>query len=166
MTETETSLTQNSLPVDPDIDVDDPRRSNRPVHLHRRYLGIVALGGALGTAARDAISTALPAQNGVSWSIFWINITGALLLGVLLESLARRGPEEGRRRILRLLLGTGVLGGFTTYSTLATSTAALFLAHRDLTGTGYALLTVLAGAVATGAGIAIASRLHSRKDTA
>ena len=94
MTETETSLTQNSLPVDPDIDVDDPRRSNRPVHLHRRYLGIVALGGALGTAARDAISTALPAHNGVSWSIFWINITGALLLGVLLESLARRGPDR------------------------------------------------------------------------
>lgn len=92
----------------------------------------------------------------MSWAIFWINIAGALLLGVLLEHLAHRGPDEGRRRTLRLLLGTGVLGGFTTYSTLATSTAVLFLAGRGLAGTGYALLTVLAGAIATGSGLAIA----------
>jgi fluoride exporter len=93
----------------------------------------------------------------VSWSIFWVNIVGALLLGVLLEALAHRGPDEGRRRTLRLLLGTGVLGGFTMYSTLAESTAALFLNGRGLAGTGYALLTVLAGAVATATGLVVAS---------
>ncbi len=38
------------------------------------------------------------------------------MLGALLESLARRGPDEGRRRAIRLLVGTGGLGGFTTYS--------------------------------------------------
>ncbi|PZP66844.1 MAG: hypothetical protein DI592_23690, partial [Stenotrophomonas maltophilia] len=57
--------------------------------------------------------------------------------------------DAGRRRVLRLLLGTGVLGGFTTYSTLAESTAALFLDGHGLAGTGYALLTVLSGAIAT-----------------
>ena len=153
---TDTHLPDGQLPPDPDIDANDPERIDRPVHLRWRYLGVVALGGAIGTAARDGLSTAFPAQQEVSWAIFWINIAGALLLGVLLEHLAHRGPDEGRRRTLRLLLGTGVLGGFTTYSTLATSTAVLFLAGRGLAGTGYALLTVLTGAIATGSGLAIA----------
>lgn len=164
-TPTDLEATGSRLPDDPDIDVDDPSRRQRSVHLRWRYLGIVAAGGAVGTAARDAISNALPAQGGVAWSIFWINIAGALLLGVLLETLAHRGPDEGRRRSLRLLLGTGVLGGFTTYSTLATSTAELFLARHGLAATGYALLTVLAGAVATAVGITVAGRLRPRTDS-
>ncbi|MBA8792876.1 CrcB protein [Friedmanniella endophytica] len=152
----DTDLLDGQLPPDPDIDADDPEPGARPVHLRWRYVGAVAVGGTVGTAARDGLSTAFPAEHEVSWAIFWINIAGALMLGVLLEHLAHRGPDEGRRRTLRLLLGTGVLGGFTTYSTLATSTAVLFLGGRGLAGTGYALLTVLAGAIATGLGLAIA----------
>ena len=152
----DTDLPEGQLPPDPGINANGPERIAPPVHLQWRYLGVVALGGAIGTAARDGLSTAFPAQQEVSWAIFWINIAGALLLGVLLEHLAHRGPDEGRRRTLRLLLGTGVLGGFTTYSTLATSTAVLFLDGRGLSGTGYGLLTVLAGAIATGSGLAIA----------
>jgi len=153
---TDTTMPDDQLPTDPDVQVGDPARTMRPVHLRWRYLGLVALGGAAGTALRDLISTAFPAHHGVSWAIFWINITGALLLGVLLEALAHRGPDAGRRRTLRLLVGTGVLGGFTTYSTLAVSTAGLFLDGRALAGTGYALLTVLAGAVATAIGLTVA----------
>lgn len=161
---TRTDQPDDRLPSDPDIEVDDaPQKgTSRPVHLHWRYLGIVALGGTIGTAARDLVSGAFPAHNGVSWSIFWINVTGALLLGVLLETLARRGADEGRRRTLRLLLGTGVMGGFTTYSTLAVSTAELFLGGRALAGTGYALLTVLSGAAATAVGLLLASWLRPR----
>lgn len=154
------------LPPDPDVDVDDPGPVARPVHLRWRYLGIVAVGGAVGTAARDGLSSAFPADHGVSWSIFWINIAGALLLGLLLEHLAHRGPDEGRRRTQRLLLGTGVLGGFTTYSTLATSTALLFLDGRGLTGAGYALLTVVAGAIATGIGLVVAGWVRPTGATA
>jgi CrcB protein len=149
-------MPDDQLPPDPDVDVSDPVPVMRPVHLRWRFIGLVALGGAIGTLLRDIISGAFPADGGVSWSIFWINITGALLLGMLLEALAHRGPDEGRRRTLRLLLGTGVMGGFTTYSTLAESTAALFLDGRGLAGTGYALLTVLAGAIATGLGLVVA----------
>ena len=156
-----------SEPVGIDPDIDDGSLSPstsatpRPVHLRWRYLGLVAVGGTIGTAAREAISTAFPAQQGVSWAVFWINVAGALLLGLLLEHLARRGADTGHRRTMRLLLGTGVLGGFTTYSTLATSTAVLFRDGRGLDGTGYALLTVLSGAVATGVGIAVAGRIRS-----
>ncbi|KQO60066.1 hypothetical protein ASF23_15295 [Curtobacterium sp. Leaf261] len=136
------------------------------MHLRWRFLGVVAVGGALGTAARDALSGLFPAQHGVSWAIFWINVAGALLLGLLLEHLAHRGPDEGRRRTMRLLLGTGVLGGFTTYSTLATSTALLFLDSRGLVGAGYGLLTVLVGAAATALGLVVAGLLRPRGGTA
>lgn len=163
---TDTPMPDEQLPPDPDVDVSDPGPVMRPVHLRWRYVGLVALGGFIGTALRDFISAAFPADAGVSWSIFWINIIGALLLGVLLEALAHRGPDEGRRRTLRLLLGTGVLGGFTTYSTLAESTAALFLDGRGLVGTGYALLTVLAGAVVTAIGLVIARWFRPKGDRA
>src|SRR5699024_11239433 len=53
---------------------------------------------------------------------FLANISGAFLLGLLVESLSRRGADHGRRRDLRLLLGTGLLGGYTTYSALANDT--------------------------------------------
>lgn len=165
-TRTDTPMPDDQLPPDPDVDVSDPRPVMRPVHLRWSYLGLVALGGFVGTALRDIISTLWPVDAGVSWSIFWINIVGALLLGVLLEALAHRGPDEGRRRALRLLLGTGVLGGFTTYSTLAESTAALFRDGHGLAGTGYALLTLIAGAVATAIGLAVAGWFRPRTVTA
>jgi len=154
------SMPGDRLPPDPDVHASDPRTVMRPVHLRWRYLGIVALGGAVGTALRDVISTLLPADHGVSWAVFWINVTGAFLLGVLLEALAHRGPDEGRRRVLRLLLGTGVMGGFTTYSSLAEATGALFLDGHGLAGTGYALLAVLVGAVATALGLVVAGRFR------
>ena len=165
-TRTDTPMPDDQLPPDPDVDVSDPATTMRPVHLRWRYVGLVAVGGAGGTALRDVISSVLPADGGVSWSIFWINITGALALGVLLEALAHRGPDAGRRRVLRLLLGTGVLGGFTTYSTLAESTAALVLDGHGLAGTGYALLTVLSGAIATACGLVVAGWFRPRTEEA
>ena len=125
-TRTDTPMPDDQLPPDPDVDVSDPATTMRPVHLRWRYVGLVAVGGAGGTALRDVISSVLPADGGVSWSIFWINITGALALGVLLEALAHRGPDAGRRRVLRLLLGTGVLGGFTTFSEFSLEAALLY----------------------------------------
>ncbi|MFD2338707.1 fluoride efflux transporter FluC [Clavibacter michiganensis subsp. tessellarius] len=150
------------MPDDPDVDVDDPTTSPQPVHLRWRYLGLVALGGTVGTGARETISYVFPAADGVSWAIFWINVTGALLLGLLLEHLAHRGPDEGRRRTTRLLMGTGALGGFTTYSALASSTAALILDDHALVGAGYALLTVVTGALATTIGLVTARALRPR----
>lgn len=156
-TRTNSPSPDDQLPLDPDIEVAGSTPIMRPVHRRWRYIGLVAAGGFAGTAIRELLSTIYPAEAGISWSIFWINITGAFLLGILLEALAHRGPDDGGRRALRLLLGTGVLGGLTTYSTLAESTAALFLEGRGLDGTGYALLTVLSGAIATGYGLSVAS---------
>lgn len=84
---------------------------SRPVHRHKRFLALVAVGGALGTALRELLSLLVPAIDGVAVVIVGINLLGALALGVLLEALVRSGPDEGRRRAIRLFVGTGCSAG-------------------------------------------------------
>ena len=81
--------------------------------------GLVALGGAAGSLARWWVSLVLPAGSGWSWATFAVNASGAFLLGLLLEALTRPGRERRGAHTARMLLGTGLLGGFTTYSTFA-----------------------------------------------
>lgn len=156
-------------PIDPDLDAPaEPTGpaggTARPQHLRWTSIGLVAAGGTLGAALREALVLLLPATGRFDTVIFCINLSGALALGVLLEALLRGGPEDDRRRHLRLLLGTGVLGGYTTYSTLATETARLVGDGEPLIAALYSLATVLLGALATWAGIALASRRHAAPD--
>ena len=152
-----------ALPLDPDLEAaESASGAARPIHLRPAALLLVFVGGTLGTAAREALSLAFPPLDGIPYAIFGINVTGALLLGVLLESLVSRGPNHGGRQRLRLLLGTGVLGGFTTYSALATDAAHLIGSGSVVVGVAYGVGTVLIGAAATGVGIAIASAAHRR----
>lgn len=137
----------------------------RPVHMRLSYLGLAFLGGTFGTAAREAVSLGLPAVSDVPWAIFTVNILGAFLLGLLLDALARSGPDEGWRRRARILVGTGFMGGFTTYSALAADTAGLLGADSGGAsnpgiGLAYAVGTVLIGGLATFAGIATAGALR------
>ena len=132
-------------------------RARRPPYRQWRYLGLVAVGGAVGTSMREGISLLVPGLGlgAVPIATFAINILGAFSLGLLLELLVHSGPDAGRRRGIRLLVGTGVLGGFTTYSALASVTAMLLTAGDWWWAAGYALGTVLLGAVASVAGIAL-----------
>jgi len=153
------------LPMDPDTEVADAPTSGpvRPVHLRWRYIGLVVVGGTAGTAVREAISLAIPPLSDIPIAIFLINIVGALFLGALLESLARRGPDEGRRRTLRLLLGTGFAGGFTTYSALASDTGFLLAGGQSWAAVSYAVATVAIGAIATLTGISLSAAHHRRR---
>ena len=90
-------------------------------------------------------------------------MTGAFLLGILLELLSRRGPDHGRRRALRLFLGTGLLGGFTTYSALANDTAVLVASGNAVAGISYGLGTLFVGALAAWGGIALGILIHRRQ---
>ena len=72
---------------------------------------------------------------------------GALLLGGLVTLLAVTGSDAGWRRGVRLGLGTGLLGGFTTYSTFSVETMELLRASW-LLGVAYAVTTVVAGFLA------------------
>lgn len=117
---------------------------------------LVAAGGTVGTALRHLVGEAIPPVQGVPAGTFVVNLTGAALLGYLVGVLARPGGDTGRRHHARLALGTGLLGGYTTYSALATGTAELMLDGRPGAGLVHALATVLLGAVATWAGIVLA----------
>ena len=136
----------------------------RPPHLRWRYLGLVAVGGAVGTAVRAVLAGTFPAVDGIAWVVLAINVVGAFGLGLLLEGLAHRGPDVGRRRAIRLFVGTGVLGGFTTYSTLADDTARLLDTGRWAAGSGYALLSVVLGLVAVAVGVVLAGAFRQRGD--
>jgi CrcB protein len=81
---------------------------------------LVAVGGFTGAVCRHVVAVALP--GGFPWGTLAVNVAGSFALGVLLfeAKLAGRLSAE-----TRLVLGTGFLSSFTTYSTFAVQTAAL-----------------------------------------
>ncbi|WP_244259318.1 fluoride efflux transporter CrcB [Rathayibacter sp. VKM Ac-2759] len=129
-----------------------------PLHLRPRAILVVAAGGAVGTAGRYGVSLLLPPLGDLPVATIAVNLSGAFLLGLLLESLVRRGPDDGGRRTLRLLLGTGVLGGFTTYSTFSLDTVELLEAGRVAESALYAAVTLVVGTAAAVLGIVVAGR--------
>ncbi|GAB4100494.1 CrcB family protein [Sinomonas halotolerans] len=133
----------------------------RPGHpFSPAVLALVAVGGAAGTLARWAVGEAVGMPGGFPAATLAVNLLGALALGVLLESLVRRGPDAGARRLVRLGLGTGFLGSFTTYSALAVDGVRLLSDGRAADAGWYLALTLLGGAAATLAGVAGAAWLH------
>jgi len=149
--------------IDPDVDLADP--AQQPVGPARRWdvLAATAAGGILGAEARYGLGSAAPHHDQqFPWSTLLINVTGCLLIGVLMAVLLQAPSPH---RLARPFLGVGVLGGYTTYSTFALDVQRLLLHHRPLVAVDYVALTVLgcAGAVwlssaLTGRIVAVARR--------
>ncbi len=109
---------------------------------------LIVIGGMAGTAVRATLEAWFPAAVGQwPWATFWINISGSLLLGVLLETLAAF-DDAGWRRSVRLGVGTGFFGGYTTYSSFSVETVALLRGGDWLGGIGYAVFSVAIGILA------------------
>ncbi len=126
------------------------------------WLAVILLGGTAGTAVRAALESVFaPAPGEWPWTTFWINTSGALVLGVLLAWLAESGPDRGWRRGVRLGVGTGVLGGYTTYSTFSVETLGLFRYGAWPIALGYAAGSVVVGIAAAYSGARLV-RLVSR----
>lgn len=117
-----------------------------------RALLLVLAGGTLGTLARAAlVAVAEPDPGAWPWATFGVNVVGSFLLGVLVAVLVGRGAGER----WRLALGTGVLGGFTTYSTFIVEVDRLVAdGHLTLAG-GYALGSVVLGIAAAALGVVV-----------
>lgn len=128
-------------------------RATGPVHLRWQAVLLVAIGGAAGTAARAGITLGIPSLDAFPIATFLINVAGAFLLGMLLSALAGERADENRALSIRLLAGTGFLGGFTTYSALATDTVLAAVGDSVGIGLTYAVGTLVLGGVATWAGI-------------
>lgn len=139
-----------------------PRPPDAPsrVPLHFRPLPalLVFVGGAVGTYARYGVELF-----GSPWRLplptLGVNLVGAFLLGLLLEGLLRRGPDLGWRQRVRLLVGPGFMGGFTTYSTFAVETVLLTQQSRYVTGFGYAIVSLVFGVAAAAAGVWVAANV-------
>jgi fluoride exporter len=112
----------------------------------------VMLGGALGAGARYLVSSALLrlAGPGFPWGTLAVNLVGGLLMGLLVGVLARtsNGGEQAR-----LLLGVGVLGGFTTFSAFGLETWLMIERGQTATGFAYVAASVLGAVALTGAGL-------------
>ena len=118
-------------------------RARRAAPVRWDVLAVVAVGGALGAAARHGAALAWPRTDlGFPGSTFVVNATGCLLLGLLMAFVVEVRPSS---RYVRPLLGVGVLGGYTTFSTYALETRALFAA-----GAEQAALLYLGGSLVAG----------------
>lgn len=121
------------------------------------HLILVMFGGALGAGARYAVGTFAGSKSGgFPWATFGVNVAGAFLLGLLMGALASNDAAEP----WRLLLGVGVLGGFTTFSALAYETltlasdGAMSLGILNMVGTGVAGLLAAALGLVVGRALA------------
>ena len=129
-----------------------------------RWVPLIMLGGAIGTAARASLEAWLPpSPTGLPWVTLAINLLGSHLLGLLLGALPGAGPDRGLRRAVRLTLGTGILGGFTTYSTFIIETADRLRSGQALLALAYLVGSVAACLAAAALGISMASRARQRR---
>jgi fluoride exporter len=147
------------FPIDPDLSPDDPGEPaighlagpgiNRARDL--RVLAAIAIGGFAGTLARYGVGLAWTSSSGhFPWAIFTINASGSFLLGLILTILLEKVRPD---RYVRPLLCVGVLGSWTTMSSLAVGSDLLVRAHEPGTAVIYVVLTVLVGLSLTWSGI-------------
>jgi len=120
-------------------------------------VAVVALGGAVGSVARWAIEAAWPARPGrLPWATLVINVSGCALLGALVVLVLAVSPPS---RYLRPALGTGVLGGFTTFSTAMLESHALLGRGAVLVAGSYLLVSVALGLIGVWLGTVVARGL-------
>jgi CrcB protein len=119
-------------------------------------LGVVALGGGVGSVLRYALSRAVhPAADGFPTATLIINLSGSLLLGALVVAVTEVWRPH---HLLRPLLGTGMLGGYTTFSTFAMETRGATAA----VGIAYVLASVAGGVIAAWLGMSLVRRAEPR----
>ncbi|WP_435281349.1 fluoride efflux transporter CrcB [Streptomyces koelreuteriae] len=117
----------------------------------------VALGGGAGAAARYAAALWWPtAPGGFPWTTLWVNIAGCALIGVLMVAVTEIRTAHP---LVRPFFGTGVLGGFTTFSTYAVDIQKLLEGRHVGTGLAYLAATPLAALAAVWFGARSTRRL-------
>lgn len=124
----------------------------------RREIAAVFAGGACGTLARAALGVLVPVTPGQwPWPTFAVNIVGSFLLGYFATRLQERLPLSSYRRPL---LGTGVCGGLTTFSTMQVELLRMLQAHEYGLAAGYAAASIAAGYAAIQLATAMVRRVR------
>lgn len=117
------------------------------------HLLLVMAGGAVGAGLRHLVGRAALALAGPGWpwGTLIVNLAGGLAMGLLVGTLARTGGSENAR----LLLGVGVLGGFTTFSAFSLDVAAMIQRGAIAAAALYAAASLIGSVAALFAGLAL-----------
>jgi CrcB protein len=111
-----------------------------------RELGAIFAGGAIGALARAALGTlAVPDPARWPWPTFTVNIVGAFLVGYFTTRLLERLPLSSYRRPL---LGTGLCGGLTTFSTMQVETLKMIEHGHWVLAVTYTVVSIVVGLLA------------------
>ena len=125
-----------------------------------RELAAVFAGGALGTLARAGLSSlAVADPTRWPWPTFTVNIVGAFLVGYFTTRLLERLPLSSYRRPL---LGTGLCGGLTTFSTMQVETVTMIQHQQYELAAGYTAASIALGLVAVFLATALVRRARVR----
>lgn len=128
--------------------------------IDRREIGAIFVGGGLGTLARALLGIALPhSPTQWPWPTFIVNIVGAFLLGYFVTRLQERLPLSSYRRPL---LGTGLCGGLTTFSTMQVEIVSMLDHGAYRLAAGYVLASIVAGFAAVHVATAVVRRVRVR----
>ncbi|MEU9189811.1 fluoride efflux transporter CrcB [Streptomyces sp. NPDC048484] len=145
----ETGLSTAAEPTDPDIDLTDAGQRQELRRTHYGVLLVIACGGALGALARFGAAQAWPTPaNSFPFTTLAVNAAGCLVIGVFLVAVTEIFSAHP---LLRPFFGTGVLGGFTTFSTYCVDIERLVTGGRA----GIALIYLAATAVAAVAAVTL-----------
>ncbi len=119
----------------------------------------VALGGAIGSVARYFVSTIQsPTWTGFPYAIFIVNVSGGLIMGVLTELMALKFSVSAE---VRALLTTGILGGYTTFSTFSLESALLIQRQAYVTAAGYVVGSAILSIAALFCGLWIIRAIYA-----
>lgn len=126
-----------------------------------RELAAVFVGGALGTLARAALSTVVMREPaGWPWATFIVNVVGAFLVGYFTTRLLERLPLSSYRRPL---LGTGLCGGLTTFSTMQVETVTMIQHGQWAKAAAYTTSSIVLGLLAVHLATALVRRVRVRR---
>jgi fluoride exporter len=136
----------------------DPAIRRRLPRVDAREIAAIFVGGALGTAARAGLAGAFPhSPASWPWPTFAVNIVAAFLLGYFVTRLQERLPLSAYRRPL---LGTGLCGGLSTFSTMQVEILNMIDAHAWGLAIGYTAASVAAGFAAIYLATALVRRVR------
>ena len=126
-----------------------------------REVAAIFAGGALGTLARAALAEAFPhPATAWPWPTFAVNVVAAFLLGYFVTRLQERLPLSSYRRPL---LGTGLCGGLSTFSTMQVEILKMISAGAWGLAAGYAAASIAAGYTAIHVATALVRRVRVRQ---
>lgn len=148
--------------AEPQADIDAARSDPAPHPRRRRWqvLASVALGGATGAAARHGVALWLGAAEQFPLATLTVNLTGCAMIGVVMVLVTETGAAHP---LLRPAIGTGFLGGYTTFSTYATDAIQLATRGQYAQALTYLAMTLLGALAAVWLAALVTRRMLTRR---